>query len=135
NYLGHEVFHQALRKYIQEWAFKHPTPYDFFYLMEQEAGEELGWFWRPWFFELNYPDLAIERKGEDLVISNPGGLPLPVDVVIVTDDAEKIRRYEASVWKDKHEIRIPVSDYKTFQSAYLDVKAIPDSNAQNNKVE
>jgi aminopeptidase N len=134
NYLGHEVFHQALRKYIQEWAFKHPTPYDFFYLMEQEAGEDLGWFWRPWFFELNYPDLAIERKGEDLVISNPGGLPLPVELIIAEDDKKHTLSFKASVWQDQQDIPIPLNRYGNLQSAWLVVDGIPDADATNNQV-
>jgi hypothetical protein len=31
------------------WAFKHPTPDDFFRTMENVAGEDLSWFWRGWF--------------------------------------------------------------------------------------
>jgi hypothetical protein len=33
---------------MERWAFKHPTPDDFFRTMEN-AGEDLSWFWRGWF--------------------------------------------------------------------------------------
>src|SRR5690606_40913369 len=46
--LGPERFDAALREYIQRWAYKHPTPWDFFRTMENVAGEDLGWFWRSW---------------------------------------------------------------------------------------
>ena len=48
--LGPERFDAAFREYISRWAFKHPTPWDFFHTMENVAGEDLGWFWRSWVF-------------------------------------------------------------------------------------
>lgn len=47
--LGKERFDLAFRTYIARWAFKHPTPDDFFRTIENVAGEDLGWFWRGWF--------------------------------------------------------------------------------------
>ena len=44
--LGPERFDAAFREYISRWAFKHPTPWDFFHTIENVAGEDLGWFWR-----------------------------------------------------------------------------------------
>src|SRR5690606_19632555 len=37
--LGQERFDLAFRTYIQRWAFKHPTPDDFFHTIENVAGE------------------------------------------------------------------------------------------------
>ncbi|MES2882811.1 MAG: M1 family metallopeptidase, partial [Bacteroidota bacterium] len=48
--LGPERFDMALREYINRWAFKHPTPWDFFHTIENVAGEDLSWFWRGWIF-------------------------------------------------------------------------------------
>jgi len=135
DYMGHESFHQALKKYIHQWAYKHPTPYDFFNLMEQEAEEDLDWYWRPWFFELNYPDVAIQQEVDELVITNPGGLPLPVSLIIVADGKEQSLNFKASVWQDQQEIRIPMSRYHDFQSAHLLVEKVPDADATNNRVQ
>src|SRR5690606_30030164 len=46
--LGPERFDLAFREYINRWAYKHPTPWDFFHTMENVSGEDLGWFWRGW---------------------------------------------------------------------------------------
>ena len=46
--LGPERFDAAFREYVSRWAFKHPTPWDFFHTMENVGGEDLGWFWRGW---------------------------------------------------------------------------------------
>src|SRR5205823_14411866 len=42
-------FDTAFRAYIRRWAYKHPTPADFFRSMEDGLGEDLSWFWRGWF--------------------------------------------------------------------------------------
>lgn len=57
--LGPERFDHAFRKYIRDWAYKHPQPSDFFRAMDSEAGEDLSWFWRGWFFNNWTHDLAI----------------------------------------------------------------------------
>ncbi|HEY5008461.1 MAG TPA: M1 family metallopeptidase, partial [Caulobacteraceae bacterium] len=58
--LGPDRFDPAFRKFIRDWAYKHPKPADFFRAMESEGGEDLSWFWRGWFYN-NWPhDLAVD---------------------------------------------------------------------------
>ncbi len=58
--LGPEAFDDAFRTYIKRWAFKHPTPTDFFRTMESVSGERLDWFWREWFYTTAHFDQAID---------------------------------------------------------------------------
>ncbi|HEY8311028.1 MAG TPA: M1 family aminopeptidase, partial [Gemmatimonadaceae bacterium] len=58
--LGPQAFDEAFREYTRRWAFKHPTPTDFFRTMESVGGERLDWFWREWFYENPHFDQAIE---------------------------------------------------------------------------
>lgn len=58
--LGPEAFDDAFRTYIRRWAFKHPTPSDFFRTMEDAAGRRLDWFWREWFVENDRFDQSVE---------------------------------------------------------------------------
>ena len=58
--LGPEAFDEAFRAYTSRWAFKHPTPTDFFRTMESVGGMRLDWFWREWFYEDPHFDQAIE---------------------------------------------------------------------------
>ncbi len=58
--LGPAAFDDAFREYVRRWAFKHPTPTDFFRTMESVGGERLDWFWRDWFYENTHFDEAIE---------------------------------------------------------------------------
>ena len=48
--LGKDRFDYAFRKYTEAWAFKHPSPYDFFKCINNAAGDDLNWFWKEWFF-------------------------------------------------------------------------------------
>ena len=58
--MGRELFDFAFKQYSQRWAFKHPTPADFFRTMEDASAVDLDWFWRGWFYDINPVDLAID---------------------------------------------------------------------------
>ncbi len=58
--LGPEAFDDAFREYIRRWAYKHPTPTDFFRTMESVSGTRLDWFWREWFYQNPHFDQSIE---------------------------------------------------------------------------
>jgi len=57
--MGPELFDRAFKTYSQRWAFKHPTPADFFRTMEDASGVDLDWFWRGWFYKVEPVDIAI----------------------------------------------------------------------------
>ncbi|SHL18314.1 M1 family metallopeptidase [Hymenobacter psychrotolerans] len=57
--LGRELFDYAFKEYARRWAYKHPTPADFFRTMEDASGTDLDWFWRGWFYTTDHTDLAI----------------------------------------------------------------------------
>jgi hypothetical protein len=42
--MGRELFDFAFKEYCRRWAFKHPTPADFFRTMEDAGGVDLDWF-------------------------------------------------------------------------------------------
>jgi hypothetical protein len=58
--LGPEAFDDAFRTYVARWAYRHPTPTDFFRTMEDAGGRRLDWFWREWFMENARFDQAID---------------------------------------------------------------------------
>jgi hypothetical protein len=59
--LGPDRFDAAFRRYIAAWAYKHPSPSDFFRLMASEAGEDLAWWWRSWYFANEPLDLSVAK--------------------------------------------------------------------------
>ena len=58
--VGRELFDNAFREYSKRWAFKSPTPADFFRTIEDATGEDLDWFWRGWFYGTDACDISID---------------------------------------------------------------------------
>lgn len=58
--MGRELFDHAFRTYCERWAFKHPTPADFFRTMEDASAMDLDWFWRGWFYGIEPVDIALD---------------------------------------------------------------------------
>jgi hypothetical protein len=58
--MGRELFDHAFKEYGRRWAFKHPTPADFFRTMEDASGVDLDWFWRGWFYSIDPVDIALD---------------------------------------------------------------------------
>jgi hypothetical protein len=89
--LGAERFDAAFRDYIRTWAFKHPTPADFFRLMRDASGMELDWFWRDWVYTTARLDQAVEPVVTDttgrasVYVVNRGSMVMPAELRITYD--------------------------------------------------
>lgn len=59
--MGRELFDFAFKQYAKRWAFKHPTPADFFRTMEDASAVDLDWFWRGWFYTTDFVDISLEE--------------------------------------------------------------------------
>jgi Peptidase family M1 domain len=58
--MGRQLFDYAFKEYCRRWAFRHPTPDDFFRTMEDASGVDLDWFWRGWFYGTDHCDMALK---------------------------------------------------------------------------
>ena len=58
--MGRELFDYSFKEYSRRWAFKHPSPADFFRTMEDASGVDLDWFWRGWFYTTDHVDIALK---------------------------------------------------------------------------
>lgn len=140
-FLGDEKFLKALHDYMNTWNGKHPIPYDFFFTFDQSTGENLDWYWKPWFFENKYPDLALSAKaaesGIDIKVKNNGGLPLPVVIKLYFEDDtnETVHMGNADLWKDgKTEIAHFIDTKKKVSRIELGTTQVPDTNTDDNTV-
>jgi hypothetical protein len=59
--MGRELFDYAFKEYCRRWAFKHPTPEDFFRTMEDASAVDLDWFWRGWFYGVDHCDMNMKE--------------------------------------------------------------------------
>ena len=139
--VGEEDFHKALRAYIIRWAKKHPTPYDFFYTCEDVLDRDLGWFWKPWFFEFGYPDLALGQlhtsgSGQYITILKKGNIPVPIHLTVIYNDGSKeVIERSAEVWKKSSQHHIAVDGGKDIRKIQLGHANIPDAFPDNNTYE
>ncbi|NCI46926.1 M1 family metallopeptidase [Sediminibacterium soli] len=58
--MGRDLFDFSFREYARRWAFKHPTPADFFRTLGDASGENLDWFFRGWFYGIDPCDISID---------------------------------------------------------------------------
>jgi Peptidase family M1 domain len=141
--LGPQRFDWAFRKYIRDWAYKHPSPSDFFREMESAGGEDLSWFWRGWFMNNWTLDLAVEgakyvngdyRQGANVTIANLGQLVLPVTVQVNFQDGSSTRvTLPVETWMQKGEYAFHLDSKQPIVSAVIDPDhKIPDNDRGNN---
>lgn len=137
--LGDNLFVEALQEFIKRWTGKHPGPYDMFYTFNEITGQNLNWFWRPWFFDFGFPDLAIdkveiENTSAKIKIRKNGNLPTPVFLKLIYQDGTEDKiYYSIEVWKDGKEIFvISVELTGILNEIQLGSLTIPDSNRENN---
>lgn len=58
--MGPALFDAAFKEYARRWAFKHPTPADFFRTLEDVSAVDLDWYWRGWFYGVENVDMAVD---------------------------------------------------------------------------
>jgi hypothetical protein len=128
--LGPERFDLAFRKFIRDWAYRHPQPSDFFRAMDSETGEDLSWFWRGWFFHNWALDLAVDgvtyvdgdpAKGARVSISNRGRLVLPATIRITfKDGTTNDVTLPAETWIQSASHTVAVDSRQTIANVVID---------------
>ncbi|GGA73791.1 peptidase M1 [Flavobacterium palustre] len=141
--LGPERFDLALKTYVARWAYKHPTPDDFFRTIENVAGEDLGWFWRGW-FQYNWRfDQGVNsikyvkndpKKGAFISIENFEKMPMPVvlDVKLKSGKTDRVK-LPVEVWQKNVSWTFKHPSTEEIESITIDPEHVfPDSNTANN---
>ncbi len=106
DYLGDDLFKKALHHYMDNWAGKHPIPWDYFNSMNAGSGKNLNWFFNNWFYTNNYIDLKIKSVSQsdkrlNINIENVGGFAIPFDVVVVYQDTSTENfHFTSEIWKE-----------------------------------
>lgn len=78
--MGRELFDYAFKEYARRWAFKHPSPADFFRTMEDASGVDLDWFWRGWFYDIQPVDISLDDV-KAFVMTDKGVVSTKIDSV------------------------------------------------------
>jgi Peptidase family M1 domain len=141
--VSEERLNFALREYIQAWAFKHPSPYDFFHSMNNSLGEDLNWFWTGFYLNSYQIDQNIKsvicknndcKEGTLITIENLQKLPMPVELEIKEKGKDLIIiKLPVEIWQKGSTWTILYPATKELESVKLNPrKILPDVNLMNN---
>ena len=137
--LGPERFDRALQTYIRDWAYKHPTPDDFFRTIENVSGENLAWFWRSWFQNNWRLDQGISKvnntsEGAVITIANLEKMPMPVVLDVTTKSGKTTRvTLPVEIWERNKTWDYQFESKEEVVKVEIDPdKVFPDSNSKNN---
>jgi hypothetical protein len=140
--VGPDLFDAAFREYIRAWAFKHPTPGDFFRSIENSTGEDLSWFWRSFFYTTDVLDIGIESvstRSSDgqtfavITLRRNTSIPFPVRLrVSYADGTTQDFSLPVNIWAggNRFEAVMPVRGSVTGVRLWPD-PSVPDWNSAN----
>ena len=143
NVLGPDRFDYAFREYIKHWAFKHPLPYDFFRAMNDASGEDLNWFFKPWFFTTWKLDQAIQsvsylgdggKNGAIITLVNKEKLAMPVTLKITqANGTVETIHLPVNIWQRSGIWKFKYPSTSVITNMELDPdKELPDVDRSNN---
>jgi hypothetical protein len=141
--LGVNRFDYAFRKYTSDWAFKHPTPWDFFRSIENSAGEDLSWFWRGVFLNNYALDQAVTKveyfngdakQGALITIENNAQMAMPVIAEYTTASGKTDRKIlPVEIWQNNTSWIFKLPTTEEITKLVIDPDHVfPDSNEANN---
>ncbi len=143
--VGKERFDYAFREYIKNWAYKHPTPFDFFRSMENGTGEDLAWFWRSWFINSWKNDQALgdvkpvltegKISGYTIQVRNLEKMPMPIILQVKTKSGKtETIKVPVDVWMKNTSwlVRYPTTE-EIVEVTIDPEKLLPDGNPDNNR--
>jgi hypothetical protein len=81
--VGDAAVHRAMSEFTKAWRFKHPSPWDFAFFMNNALNQDLGWFWYYWLFTTESVDASIQSSTTvgaitTVTVHQAGQMPSPV---------------------------------------------------------
>ncbi|GIZ08009.1 peptidase M1 [Flavobacterium sp. UMI-01] len=96
--IGEKNLDQTLKRFYNEFKFKHPTPNDIKRTAERVSGAELDWYLTDWTQTTNTIDYGIKAVLENentttVQLERIGRTPMPIDILIEYTDGSKESYY------------------------------------------
>jgi Peptidase family M1 domain len=137
--LGRDRFDFAFRQYIRAWAFRHPTPSDFFRVMRDASGMDLDWFWRGWLYTTARLDQSVDAirdrdgGGSEVSLTNRGTMVMPAELKLTfADGTTQTVRLPVEMWNLGRTFTYRVPGTKSVVAAELDPRHVfPDVDRGN----
>lgn len=88
--IGAENVAKGLKKYFNDFSFKHPTPNDAKRSMEKVSGIHLDWYLNEWTQTTHTIDYGVKSINEnEIIIERVGKMPMPIDLEVTYKDGTK----------------------------------------------
>ena len=88
--IGKENLRKTIKKYFQDFEFKHPVPNDIKRTAEIISGIELDWYLNYWTQTTNTIDYSVKSiDGREIQLENIGTMPMPIDLTVTYVDGTK----------------------------------------------
>ena len=101
-WLGWPMLQRVMSAHFDRWKFKHPKPNDFFDVVSEVAGQDLGWYFDQVYrssnvFDYGVQDLKSARDGDqyrtDVIVRRYGEATFPVDVLVTFRSGERVTEH------------------------------------------
>ena len=88
--IGEENVAKGLKKYFDDFSFKHPIPNDIKRTMEKVSGIHLDWYLTEWTQTTNSIDYGVKTiSGNEITLERVGDMPMPMDIEVTYEDGTK----------------------------------------------
>lgn len=88
--IGKENVEKGLKKYFDDFSFKHPTPNDIKRSMEKVSGIHLDWYLNEWTQTTHTIDYGVKTISEnEVTLERLGKMPMPMDIEVTYEDGTK----------------------------------------------
>lgn len=85
--IGEENLDKTIKRYFDEWVFKHPKPLDFIRVAEKVSGLELDWYLVSFAQTTDVIDYAvIDIEDKTVTLERIGIMPMPIDLRVTYTD-------------------------------------------------
>lgn len=94
--IGKENLSKTIKRYYNEFKFKHPTPNDFKRVAEIVSDLELEWYLNDWTRTTNKVDYDLnlfEKDSRSLSIKRIGRIPMPLEILVSFRDGSTAMYY------------------------------------------
>ena len=91
--VGPKTLKKILKRYFNEFKFKHPSPNDFKRVAEKVSDLELEWYLNDWTRTAEKIDYAITYNEGIAVLERKGLIPMPIELVVTFKDETKKHYY------------------------------------------
>ena len=91
--VGPKTLKKILKRYYNEFKFKHPSPNDFKRVAEKVSDLELEWYLNDWTRTAEKIDYAITYNEGIAVLERKGLIPMPIELVVTFKDETKKHYY------------------------------------------